>query len=91
MSNTEKIMLALVALGIVAVLMYRGVPGASPEVVEVGDAPASQAGPAFLTYNLPWANNPPVGNVLPSRSMGQAGQVGQRGSFQNFSPTDPCC
>lgn len=84
MNDFEKVALALAALGIVAVLIYRD-PAQSPETI---DQPMSvrRTGPAYLTYNYPWGNNAAIGNVLPTTSVGQVGQsVNQLGEATDFS------
>jgi hypothetical protein len=38
-------------------------------------ADATVQGPAYLLYNQPWMFSPPVGNIMPSVTAGQAGQM----------------
>lgn len=41
--------------------------------------PNNASGPAYLTYNTPWAFLPPVQNFLPQTTSGQVGEVAGQG------------
>lgn len=76
MTRGEKIILAILLGGILALfigvvsrpqtILAAGTP--EPEAVE--PPPAPQFGPAFLSYNMPYAFSAPVFNFLPAKVAG---------------------
>lgn len=88
MTKDEKITLAVVGLLIMAVIIWRkpivavitGEDEPEPQVDEIGvsqtpDKRDMRNVRAYLSYNLPYAFAPPVGNFLPSITAGQVGQT----------------
>lgn len=55
----------------------------TPAPLDAGDSiiltPDNASGPAYLTYNTPWAFSPPVQNFLPKTTAGQIGEVAGQG------------
>lgn len=88
MTKDEKIILVVVALLIMAVIIWRkpivaaitGDDEPMPQVDEIGVSQTPNKRDmknvrAYLSYNLPYAFSPPVGNFLPSQTAGQVGQT----------------
>jgi len=88
MTKDEKILIAVSALIVVVVIIWRKpivavVTGDYTEVNPADSIGVSQTtqnssltrGPAYLMYNQPYAFSPPVGNFLPSITAGQVGQT----------------
>lgn len=91
MGNTEKTVLALAAVALVAIVIWRnGVPSFGIGVpVDSSQQSATDSGPSWLVYNQPWGYNAALGGVnfavAPSRSVGQVGQVGNLGDANSFA------
>lgn len=74
MRNEEKILLALCAVALVALVIWRNPKVVTGETIATisGDIPdeasteAAPGGPAYLTYNQPYIWGPPVNNFLPA-------------------------
>jgi hypothetical protein len=103
MKFDEKILWAIGALVLVTLVIFhrQPKPGEAPEFVSPVDMIGESftpfntnmtRGPAYLMYNQPWAFAPPVGNVLPTITIGQQGQTVQApASFTNrFSSCETC-
>lgn len=82
MKFDEKILWAVGALVLVALVIFHRPPkpGEAPEsaspVADVGESftpynTNMTKGPAYLTYNQPWAFHPPIGNILPTMANGE--------------------
>jgi len=82
----EKIFIAMAALALVAIVIYRngafplpsGAHMAAPPIDETDEhlpSTVPSRTPKFMSYNLPWRFAPPVGNVLPSQSAPIANAV----------------
>lgn len=100
MGNSEKVFLALMGVALVAVILWRDKLPAifnGPDVVVTPDSvdnsgnAMSATGPSWLVYNQPYMFNAAMGNVLPTRSIGQVGQVGDLGAAENFTYNDCGC
>ncbi len=80
MEKQEKILLGLLAVALVALVIFRVRPDLAPDVTPnmasttPARAGAVSQGPEYLTYNQPYAFGPPVYNALPQITAGQAGQ-----------------
>lgn len=91
MNPDERMLLLIAGAGLAAVIVWQvSAPIRNRTTLEVvtGGEPIQAAGysqvptpqnlavgPEYLTYNAPWAFNPSVGNVVPTTSVGQVGQV----------------
>lgn len=89
MTREETTFVGIALLGLAALVIY---DVRTKNAVATPDAPTldplqamQSTGPAYLIYNQPWAFSPPVGNVLPAVTSGQAGQVAGQGP----TPTSP--
>jgi|SRR6185312_1929164 len=79
MDKTEKIVLTVAAIGLVALLIakYRepsqSLTNVQPVEQAVGGSETS--GPLYLLGNMPWAYQPWVGDIIPQATSGQIGQT----------------
>jgi len=91
MERSEQVFIgvAFVALVALVILDLRSKAAITPtEATQPTNNPlamATQEGPAYLLYNQPWMFSPPVGNIMPSVTVGQAGQIVN----QSPAPTSP--
>lgn len=103
MNPDERILLLIAGAGLAAVVLWRVSEPlrVSPLTVETGGTPIQAAGysqvpspaqlangPDYLIANAPWAYNPAIGNVVPTITVGQAGQV--ENNPPNFNYASDC-
>ena len=79
-------------VALVALVLWKAKSNLSPNGVPVTQSQDPMddtgSGPGWLTYNQPFGYNPALGGVgyavMPTRSIGSVGQVGDFGAQTNF-------
>ena len=83
MDKQEKIILGIAFAAAVGIVVFQTRRAEAPTMAEPTQtavpesSPRGQNGPAYLTYNTPWAFAPPVANFMPTMTSGQVGQTVQ--------------
>lgn len=95
MQKSDMVFLGLAAAGLAAIVIWRNsLPSLLNGIPVSSQDDASPSGPTWLVYNDPWGYNAALGganySVMPSRTVGQVGQVGDMGATQNFSSDCGC-
>lgn len=95
MTQEETTFVGIAVLALAALVIY---DVRSKNAAVTTDAPPldpiqamQTSGPQYLLYNQPWAFSPPVGNVLPSVTAGQIGQVAGQGPTPTSQATCNTC
>lgn len=105
MEKDEKILLVFAGAALVAVILWKatgnmrlpnaldletgGMPIQAAGVSQDPTPQGAAVGPLYLTYNAPWAFAPPVGNIVPTATSGQIGEV--ENGYDNFVSYKGCC